>query len=127
MQEKSWTESIKVAGEEVGDKIETLLREGNIRRVVVKQDGRIIAAFPLTIGVVGAAIAPPVAAIAAIAAIVTDCTVEVERVGPKSDPKTIEAPSEQTVETVATIQSDETVEPATEDEKSGSLETVLTR
>ena len=124
MQEKSWTESIKVAGEKVGEKIETLLREGNIRRVVVKQDGRTIAEFPLTIGVVGAAIAPPVAAIAAIAAIVTECTVEVERVEPKSGPKTVEAPAEQTV---ATIQSDETVELATEDEKSGSLETALIR
>ena len=124
MQEKSWTESIMVAGEKVGEKIETLLREGNIRRVVVKQEGRIIAEFPLTIGVVGAAIAPPVAAIAAIAAIVTECTVEVERVEPKSASKPIEATAEQTV---APLQSDETVEPATEDEKSGSPETALIR
>jgi hypothetical protein len=92
MQEKSWTESIMLAGEKVGEKIEALLREGNIRRVVVKQEGRTIAEFPLTIGVVGAAIAPPVAAIAAIAAIVTECSIEVERVEPKTAPKTIEAP-----------------------------------
>ena len=46
-----------VAGKKVGEKIEALLREGNIRRVVVKQEGRTIAEFPVTIGVLGAAIA----------------------------------------------------------------------
>jgi hypothetical protein len=124
MQEKSWTETIKVAGEKVGEKIEALLREGNIRRVVVKQEGRIIAEFPLTIGVVGAAIAPPVAAIAAIAAIVTECSVEVERIEPQSPPESIEAPTERTV---AAIQSDETVDPTSEEQKAGSPETVLIR
>jgi hypothetical protein len=46
----------------------------------VKQDGQTIAEFPLTIGVVGATIAPAVAALGAIAALVTDCTIEIERV-----------------------------------------------
>ena len=92
MQERTWTESVMLAGEKVGEKIEALLRAGNIRRVVVKQEGRTIAEFPLTIGVVGAAIAPPVAAIAAIAAIVTECTVEVERIEAPPAPKSIDAP-----------------------------------
>ena len=118
MQERSWTESIMLAGEKVGEKIEALLRAGNVRRVVVKQEGRTIAEFPLTIGVVGAAIAPPVAAIAAIAAIVTECTIEVERVEPESPPKTIEAPPQ---ETVAAIQTDGSVETA------GTAEEAVTR
>src|SRR5688572_17607373 len=53
--EKSWTESVMLAGETVGEKIEALLREGNVRRIVVKQGGRTIAEFPLVVGVVGAA------------------------------------------------------------------------
>ena len=122
MQEKRWTESIMLAGEKVGEKIEALLREGNIRRVVVKQEGRTIAEFPLTLGVVGAAIAPPVAAIAAIAAVVTECTVEVERIEGQAAPKSIEAPPAPE----ASIQSDETVEPATE-ETADSPESVLVR
>ena len=108
MQERTWTESIMLAGGKVGEKIEALLREGNIRRVVVKQDGRAIAEFPLTIGVVGAAIAPPVAAIAAIAAIVTECSIEVERIE-TTPPKSIEAPAQ----SVAPMQTDETVERVT--------------
>ena len=107
MQEKSWTESVKLAWEKVGEKIEALLREGNVRRVVVKQDGQTIAEFPLTIGVVGAAIVPPVAAIAAIAAIVTECTVEVERINKEDAPKTIEAPQK----VLAPVQTGETIQP----------------
>jgi hypothetical protein len=123
MQEKSWTESIKVAGEKVGEKIEALLREGNIRRVMVKQEGRTIAEFPLTIGVVGAAIAPPVAAIAAIAAIVTECTVEIERIETKTAPKSIEsAPVQPT-----SMQTDETVEATASEDTADKTETVLTR
>ena len=60
-----------------------LIEEGSVRRVVIKQDDRTIAEFPLTIGVGGAVIAPMLAAVAAIAAMVTDCKIEVERVRPK--------------------------------------------
>jgi Domain of unknown function (DUF4342) len=49
------------------------------RRVSIKQDGRTIAEFPLAFGVVGAALAPVLAAMGAIAALVTDCTIEVQR------------------------------------------------
>ena len=102
--ESSWWESVKVAGEQLDEKIESLIREGNIRRVVVKQEGRTIAEFPLTVGVVGAAIAPVIAAIGAIAALVTECTVEIERVAP---PPKRPAPIE-----VAPIRTDEATEPA---------------
>ena len=88
--ERSWTDSVILAGEKVAVTVEALLRAGNVRRVVVKQDGRTIAEFPLTLGVVGAAIAPPVAAIAAIVAIVTECTVEIERTEITPNKKEIE-------------------------------------
>jgi hypothetical protein len=79
------------------DTFKNLIHEGNVRRVIIKQDGRAIAEFPLTVGVVGAALAPPLAAVGAIAALVTECTIEVERTtdetgqkdhgAPKSEPR----------------------------------------
>ena len=80
MSERMWWETIKAEGQELIDKIEELIREGNVRRVVVKQHDRVIAEFPLVVGVVGAVIAPVLAAIGAIVAFAKDCKIEVERV-----------------------------------------------
>jgi uncharacterized integral membrane protein len=55
--------------------------------VIIKHDGHTIAEFPLTLGVLGAVLAPMLAAIAAIAAAVKECTIEVERVEPPSERK----------------------------------------
>ena len=65
------------------NKIEELIKEGNVRRIVIKQQDRTIAEFPLAVGVVGAVVAPILAAAGAIAALVTDCTIAVERVRKK--------------------------------------------
>ena len=81
MSQRSWQETIKVQGDKLVEQVKRLIHEGNIRRVVVKQGDRTVAEFPLTVGVVGAAIAPPLAAIGALAALLTDCSVELERVG----------------------------------------------
>ena len=62
--------------------VKSLIHEGNVRRISIKQDGETIAEFPLTFGVVGATLATALAAMGAIAALVTDCTIEIERVGP---------------------------------------------
>jgi hypothetical protein len=78
MADTCW-ESIKAEGNAVLDKLRDLLHEGNVRRVRVRHDGRTIAEFPLTAGVVGAVFAPGLAAIGAIVAIAKDCTIEVER------------------------------------------------
>jgi len=59
--------------------VKRLIAEGNVRRVVVKQEGQVVAEFPLTVGVVGAVLAPVLAAIGALAALLTRCTIEVER------------------------------------------------
>ena len=79
MSDKTFWESFKVDGESIVDKVKELIHEGNVRRVVVKQNGRSIAEFPLTAGVVGAVIAPILAAIGALVALAKDCTIEVER------------------------------------------------
>ena len=80
MTEKTWWETVKAEGGQVLDKLKQLVEEGNVRRIVIKQGERTIAEFPLSIGVVGAVFAPVLAAIGAIAALVTDCSIEVERV-----------------------------------------------
>jgi hypothetical protein len=80
MSEKTWWETIKAEGQELLDKLEALIREGNVRRVVIKQQNRVIAEFPLMVGVVGAVVAPVLAAIGAIVALAKDCKIEVERV-----------------------------------------------
>jgi Domain of unknown function (DUF4342) len=72
-------ESIAGTGNQVFETVKNLIHEGNVRRITIKQDGHAIAEFPLTFGVVGAALAPVLAAIGAIAALVTNCTFEVER------------------------------------------------
>jgi len=80
MSERTWWETIKAEGQELLDKIESLVREGNVRRIVIRQNGRTIAEFPLMAGVVGAVVAPLLAGIGAIVALAKDCTIEVERV-----------------------------------------------
>jgi len=76
---KTFWESFKAEGENVVEKVRQLVHEGNVRRVVVKQNDRVVAEFPLTAGVVGAVLAPVLAAIGALVALMKDCTIEVER------------------------------------------------
>ena len=87
MTDQTWKESFKVKGEQLVDAVKKLLHEGNVRRVIIKQDARTIVEFPLTVGVIGAVLAPVVAAVAALAAVLTECTIEVERVGEPTPPK----------------------------------------
>jgi hypothetical protein len=82
VKEHSPIDTVVTTGGEVIETIKNLIHEGNVRRVSIKQDGHTIAEFPLTLGVVGATLAPALAAMGAIAALVTDCTIEVERVSP---------------------------------------------
>ncbi len=77
---ETFKESFKVSGAQLIDKFKKLVHEGNVRRVIIKQDERTIVEFPLTVGVVGAVLAPVLAAVGAVAALVTECTIEVERV-----------------------------------------------
>jgi Domain of unknown function (DUF4342) len=79
VQERTTIQSLEAKGGQVIDAIKELVHKGNVRKVTIKQEGRTIAEFPLTFGVVGAAVAPVWAAIGAIAALASDCTIEVER------------------------------------------------
>jgi hypothetical protein len=79
MAEKTFKETIKVTADQLVDCVKTLVHEGNVRRVVIKQDGRTVVEFPVTVGVVGTVFAPVLAAVGALAAILTECTIEVER------------------------------------------------
>jgi len=72
-------EEFRVSGTELLQKFKELVREGNVRRVIIKQDDRVLVEFPLTLGVVGALLAPTLAAVGAIAALVAECTIVVER------------------------------------------------
>lgn len=76
---RTWWESTRVQGGELIEKVKELVREGNVRRIVIKQGGRSIAEFPLTAGVVGAVFAPVLAAVGALAALLTECTIAVQR------------------------------------------------
>src|SRR5437773_12024666 len=87
-------ESVAAAGNQVIETIKNLIHEGNVRKIAIKQEGRTIAEFPLTFGVVGAALAPALAAIGAIAALGSDCAVQVERYPEPAPP----APSQRTAE-----------------------------
>jgi len=78
--EKVKTEEFQVNGDELIAKIKELVHEGNIRRVIIKNEaGKAVVDIPLTLGVVGALIAPQLAAIGAIAALLTKATIVVEK------------------------------------------------
>jgi hypothetical protein len=78
--EKVKTEEFQVNGDELIAKIKELVHEGNIRRVIIKNEaGRTLIDIPLTLGVVGALLAPQLAAIGAIAALIVKGTIVVEK------------------------------------------------
>jgi hypothetical protein len=78
-------EDLKVDGEQLLAKVRELIHEGNVRRVIIKNDeGTTLLEIPLTLGVAGAVILPSLAAVGAIAALVTDCSITVERVAAES-------------------------------------------
>lgn len=73
-------ETFKVAGENLLGKVKELINEGNVRKIIIKdKNGKSLAEFPLSVGVVGAVLAPVLAAVGAIAALVSQCTITVER------------------------------------------------
>ena len=89
---KSTWESFKAEGNNVAEKLKDMLKEGNVRRVVVEHDGRTVAEFPLSIGVVGVVLAPVFAAVAAVVALVKDCTIKIEREPAATPPSDAPAP-----------------------------------
>ena len=79
--EKVRTEEFKLSGDKLVAKVKELVREGNIRHVAIKnEEGRTLIDIPLMMGVVGALVAPQLAALGAIAALVTHCSIVVEKI-----------------------------------------------
>jgi hypothetical protein len=91
--ERTWREKIEGTTDQILAQIRRLIDEGNVRRVLVKQHGRVIAEFPLTVGVVGTVIAPLAAALGALTAVLAECSIEVEKT---TAPASATPPSEPT-------------------------------
>lgn len=73
-------ETFEIKGEDLVKKVKQLIKEGNAREIIIKnKSGETIVVFPLTIGVVGAALMPPLAAVGAIAALITECSLVVKK------------------------------------------------
>ena len=78
---KTRTEVLSISGEDLVSTVKKLVHEGNIRRIAIEnKDGKTLLEVPLTLGVVGALLLPTLAAIGALAAIVTECKIVVERI-----------------------------------------------
>ncbi|MBN2390072.1 MAG: DUF4342 domain-containing protein [Anaerolineae bacterium] len=81
------TEEFKIEGDKLVTKIKELMREGNIRRIIIKnEEGRPLIDIPLTFGVIGVLVAPQLAALGAIAALITHGTIVVEKVEEQTNP-----------------------------------------
>ena len=79
-------EEFKVEGEELLGRVRQLIHEGNIRRIIIaNEEGKTLIEIPVTIGVVGALLLPVWAAVGAVAAVVTNCTIRVERRDDEND------------------------------------------
>ena len=99
-EQRTWWETIKGESGELLERVKSLIHEGNVRRIVIRQGDRSIAEFPLTVGVVGTVGAPILAAVGAIVALVTNCSIAVQReavatsspVAPEPPPPPSDAP-----------------------------------
>ncbi len=81
MDERERVEELVISGEKLLETIKSLVREGNIRRITIRnREGKNLLVIPLTAGVVGALLLPTWAAVGAVAALVAECTIVVERV-----------------------------------------------
>lgn len=80
MPEKFRTEEFKVDGGKLVAKIKELIHEGNIRKIIIKdKDDKTLMEIPMTFGIVGVLLAPQLAAIGAVAALLTEATVVIEK------------------------------------------------
>ena len=81
MSKETKTEELTIRGEELIATVKELVHQGNIRRITIKnREGKVLIEVPLSLGVVGALLLPTLAALGALAAIVSECTIVVERV-----------------------------------------------
>jgi len=85
-EKRTQTEEFAIDGGQLVEKVKELLRAGNVRRIIIKnEEGKALIEVPLTVGVVVGVLAPVLAAIGAIAALSTRCIIAVERVDENDD------------------------------------------
>ncbi len=78
-QNSKWTDEISVKSSEVVDKVKDLIREGNVNRIRIKSEDKILAEIPVSLGAIGAVLAPQIAALGVLAAVFKKCSIEVVR------------------------------------------------
>lgn len=76
---KNWTENISVAGSEVIDKVKEIVKKGNVTKIRIKKDDNVVLDIPVTAGAISAIIIPQLTLVGAALALVTNCTIEIER------------------------------------------------
>jgi hypothetical protein len=74
-----WTEEFSVRSAEVVDKVKELIREGNVNKIRIKHEGRVLAEIPVALGAIGAVVLPQLAAVGVLVAVFKRCTIEVVR------------------------------------------------
>ena len=80
MDENKKTEEFKISGEDLVAKIKDIIKQGNAKKITIRgKDNNEILSFPVTVGVAGIVLAPVFAAVGAIAALATECTIVIER------------------------------------------------
>ena len=73
-------EEFRVSGAQLVEKVKDLLHEGNVRRIQIKHEGRVVMEIPMTLAAVGVLVAPVLAALGAFAALASECTIVGERI-----------------------------------------------
>ncbi len=90
MVNKTTKDTFEIKGEQLLNKIKELIKEGNVRKITIKnKQGQTLIVLPLTLGVVGAALAPVLAAISTMAVLLSECTIAVERYKKPAAKKTL--------------------------------------
>jgi Domain of unknown function (DUF4342) len=76
---REYREEIHVQGQDLADKVKEIIHEGNARRIIIRQGEHVVLELPLTVGVIGTLLAPWLAAVGAVGALIANCTIEVVR------------------------------------------------
>jgi hypothetical protein len=79
--QSNFTREFSVAGNQVVDTVKSLVDKGNVRSIVIRRDGRTIAELPLTVGVVGALLAPQLVLLGVVVAMLAQCSIEIQMHG----------------------------------------------
>ena len=83
---QGYREEFQVVGKDMVSTVQRLIHESNTRRIIIKHNGQSVLEIPLTVGLIGTLLAPWLAAVGALSAVLTKCTIEVVRVESPNEP-----------------------------------------